>query len=49
MAKAESERLVILTSFLVCCSGLMVIGGGVWLVEDYEAFTETADQIKDDS
>ena len=48
MAKAECERLFILTSVLLCCTGLIMIGGGVWLVEDYQAVTETADQIKDD-
>ena len=48
MAKAECDRLFILISVLLCCTGLIVIGGGVWLVEDYQAVTETADQIKDD-
>ena len=48
MAKAECDKIFILASILLCCTGLIVIGGGVWLVEDYEAVTETADQIKDD-
>ena len=48
MAKSEFDRLFILVSVLMCCSGLVIIGGGYWMVEDYQAVTETADQIKDD-
>ena len=48
MAKAECVSVLYLASVLLACTGLLVLGGGVWIVEGYQAVTEEADQIKDD-
>ena len=48
MTKAQCVNMLYLASLLLSCTGLLVLGGGVWLVEEYQADTEAAQMIKDE-